>query len=832
MRHRQILRTAWRRWFGTLRSLAPVLSLLALLSPVLMAQEPASDLLPLYRDLRSVPLDPNRVYKIREAALDREDLHLYFNDGTIAFTRDVAGHITGGFFQGDGEVLLRPPDLAERTSLGLFTGLGVLDEKFASAYIRFNDDTFAQLQNNMIRDEDPSTFVADHDRVATSLASMDSLRLLGTYSSDAAQFRDPDVYLHARLVGRLGVFDVVYDSLAAEQFLVGGLKNRDSGDASFNLWMSFAGGHVRRLSDKERARRLIDPWRSAESIRATNIHVDAHLQPPEQIDATADLDCSVVNGGQRLLIFELSRYLHVDSVLLDGAPAPFLQNEAITGSELSHRGNDLVSVLSPRPLRSGQQIHLRFHYAGPVMSKAAEGLLFVGDRGTWYPGRGISMSNFDLHFHWPEEWTLVASGKRISLEKDGDDLTGEWRSEGLVPLAGFNLGKYVHSSVRAAGIQVDTFATAAVEESLAKNQPSGATNRRSINPGDIVIVLPPDKLDPSQGAQSVADTVGKAVAQFSQWYGPYPYSELALTQFPAPASQGWPGLIFLASSSFLSPHERARLNMSAFARILYGETMQTHETAHQWWGDLVGWKTYRDQWISEGIANYSAMMLLETSHPADVRLLLDTYRSDLERKNSDGKPFADAGPVTLGFRLTTTEFPDGYIIVTYGRGTWLIHMLREMFADPSAPPEKRDAQFFAALHSLRDTYQRKEMGVEELRKGLEATMPASLEFQDQHSLAWFFDGWVRGTSIPKIELKEVKITGRATKATANFVIEQSECPDDLVTSIPIFAVDASGARTFAGRVFADGHETHASLTVPATTKKLQLDPEETILRKK
>ena len=30
-----------------------------------------------------------------------------------------------------------------------------------------------------------------------------------------------------------------------------------------------------------------------------------------------------------------------------------------------------------------------------------------------------------------------------------------------------------------------------------------------------------------------------------------------------------------------------------------------HETAHQWWGDLVLWNSYRDQWISEALANYS-----------------------------------------------------------------------------------------------------------------------------------------------------------------------------------------------------------------------------------
>src|SRR5690349_17682276 len=71
----------------------------------------------LYSQLRSVGLDKSRVYKVRDATLDRSSLHISFEDGTIAFTEDVAGRVTGAFFFGDGEVLLVPPDQAERASV-------------------------------------------------------------------------------------------------------------------------------------------------------------------------------------------------------------------------------------------------------------------------------------------------------------------------------------------------------------------------------------------------------------------------------------------------------------------------------------------------------------------------------------------------------------------------------------------------------------------------------------------------------------------------------------------------------------------------------------------
>src|ERR1039457_4696148 len=119
--------------------------------------------LPLYRALRNVGLDPQRVYKIREAAIDREDVHLWLNDGTIAFTQSVDGRVTGAYFEGEGEVLVRPPDRRERASLGLFTKQGILEEQISSVYLRFNDDTANELQQYLRPAEDGGAFVTRND---------------------------------------------------------------------------------------------------------------------------------------------------------------------------------------------------------------------------------------------------------------------------------------------------------------------------------------------------------------------------------------------------------------------------------------------------------------------------------------------------------------------------------------------------------------------------------------------------------------------------------------------------------------------------------------------
>src|SRR5438270_8105838 len=136
----------------------------------------------LYLDLGRVGLDPARVYHVRDASFNRASVHISLDDGTIAFTKDVMGHVTGAFYEGDGELLLMPPDHVERSSIALFTGAAILEERFVSAYFRFNDSTFSELQPFLTPGDNPKDFVTQWDTTARNLAQADSFRLLLTFS--------------------------------------------------------------------------------------------------------------------------------------------------------------------------------------------------------------------------------------------------------------------------------------------------------------------------------------------------------------------------------------------------------------------------------------------------------------------------------------------------------------------------------------------------------------------------------------------------------------------------------------------------------------------------
>ncbi|HXY51312.1 MAG TPA: M1 family aminopeptidase [Terriglobales bacterium] len=796
----------------------------------------------LYQQLGSVGLDPARTYRVRGASLDRPALRITLEDGEISFTREVQGRITGAVFEGEGEVLLTPPNRVERASTALFTGMAILEERFASAYFRFNDDTFAEIEPFLREADDAHEFAARWNEMAQNLAELDALRLLLDLSrllpeagSAVRETRGAEAFsdrlLHARLQGEtLGPFDLTFDRAAPEQIWAGQSKTV-GGVTYYDLWTAFALGKAGPPAAEDDAQ---------EDFEIPRYRITTDVRPPTGLSAQAWLQMKVRHDGERTVLFELSRFLKVSDVEVDGKPAQFIHNPSLEGTQLARRGDDQVAVIFPQALRAGQTVELKFVYGGEVLSDAGGGLLYVGARGTWYPNRGMAMADFDLEFHYPPGWTLVATGQSVPVAAPRNpafpaEQVSHWVSERPQGLCGFNLGKYERVVADTAGLTVETYAALGVEKAFPRSSvvvmvpdirvPGKATSE---------VVEQPDP-SPARNARSVAQAAVRDLDFYAQRFGPYPYASLRITQIPGRLSQGWPGLVFLSSYAFLNPVEQAELRMEPVQSHLT-RLVLPHEIAHQWWGDLVGWRHYRDQWLMEGLANYCALMTIEADNPAAFHKVLDRYRADLLRANPDGVSLRDAGPVTLGQRLTSSHFPSGYEAVSYGRGTWLFHMLREMLRDAEAGDVRgrvqarsgADEPFVRVLRQVRDRYAGKQISADELFAAFEQELPPSLRYEGRKSLDWFVEGWVNGAAVPRFSLDNLKITAgnRATRVSGRIL--QKDAPDDLVTSVPLYAL-LGGKPVLLGRVFVDGPETPFHLAAPVGTRKILIDLNETVL---
>src|SRR5262249_13547743 len=243
---------------------------------------PATGGVALYRELLNPVLDPKDVYTVREVSILREDLHISISDGTIALMRDINGHATGAVFDGDGEVLLVPPNRAERTSLALFTGSAVLEQRFRSAYFRFSDDQLAAELHAGLRGhaENADVFVTRWQETARLLSRGDALPILQAMTSTPETAHR---FLHARFGDTaVGIFDVFFNTNAPEQINVAQASVINN-TSYFDTWTSFPMRSVRQAAGEE------DPATHA-SLDMSDYRLNVRIQPPTDLSAEAEFN--------------------------------------------------------------------------------------------------------------------------------------------------------------------------------------------------------------------------------------------------------------------------------------------------------------------------------------------------------------------------------------------------------------------------------------------------------------------------------------------------------------------------------------------------------------
>ena len=163
-----------------------------------------------------------------------------------------------------------------------------------------------------------------------------------------------------------------------------------------------------------------------------------------------------------------------------------------------------------------------------------------------------------------------------------------------------------------------------------------------------------------------------------------------------PTSCSWPGLLYLPTYSFLPHANHARVGLDERSGQLFSQLVPSHETAHQWWGNRVPVATYRDSWLIEALASYSALLYLEQQPDGSalVHEWLRRYREDLLQTEEGEETLDSVGALTLGVRLDSSRRPSGYADLVYSKGPGVIHMLRELLRDPETGSDKL---FFDAL---------------------------------------------------------------------------------------------------------------------------------------
>ena len=803
------------KFFGLWCLLAP---------PVLLAAERTPH--ELYDAIGALRVDPSTVYHIAPAnriELRRGDAVLSLEEGTLAFFSPLDGSITGAVFSGRGHALALPRDPSEKQQMGYFLGAPVLDQDFFSGYFRFTDATadelLHQFQAAKLAPQMDSSFGAHWEPMLAHLNPGQTLRILFDRLS-----QNPRPYFYAGLEGAVtGFFDVVLDLQRDEQFLLGQFQKVDV-RTFYDVWTSHAVPGI--------------PARPV-PFRGVSYSIETSILPDNTLDATTSVRVRAETGGERALSFQLSRTLSVDSVSGErGESLAFFQNEGMNLQQRSALGLDFLSVVLPAAPPRNREFALKFHYRGNVIEDAGNGVLFVGARESWYPhlGDGAEFAAYDLTLRWPRKLRLIATGSKLEEHEDGDFRVGHWKTERPASVAGFNLGEYASASVTSAGHSIDVYANRQLEQSLRSRIASSDSHvihipsRPMGSPVTGGVIAPiPVPPSPADALKQLGKEIDSSIRFYETFSGPFPLRNLSVSQIPGTFAQGWPGLLYISTYSFLSSDAQQRAGLTTTGQEHYTELVPYHEVAHQWWGNVVGWSSYRDQWINEAIAQYLALLFADTKKIPDhtLRVWLERFRRQLvEKPAGAAPPVGDIGALTIGTRLNSSKSSQAYEEIIYSKGAWIFHMLREMLRQPGS--KNPDARFTALLQTLATKYAYRALSTEDLQREVEAVMTPAMDLEGGRSMQWFFEQWVRGTGLPHYR---VEFTSHA--AEKGYLVKgklyQSGVPRAFISSVPLYASGGSGSRALLGNVVAAGPETSFHFLTPTQPRKIIIDPQMTVL---
>jgi hypothetical protein len=775
------------------------------------------------QQLHNIKVDPDQVYVLRHAQLIRDRAKIFLNRGYIGFFTKAAGKITGAVYIGEGEILLIPPTQVEKESLARFIHSPILEEQFSRAVLRFTDQTARELmavgeKPEPDDPEKPPDFPQKWNSSPHIFALEDSPRIFEDLLSESTL-----PYFDARLEGNsLKWFQVVDDERSPEAVSVGAAR-RNGDELFFDRWCAFP--------SKTSAARFAH--QAPGTVKALAYDIDTHLEPDNSMKGRAELLLESLSSVDRVLTFDFSRLLNVSKVLNERGESLLAYSYPLQEDiEAGDQSKGWIQVVLPAPHPVGERFRLHFNYQGNVITDVGNNVLYVGERGGWYPNLGLgSPALFDLKFDYPESLTLVATGERTEKETADGRTRSRWRSDGVFRIAGFNLGPY-HLAERQVGkTTVEVYATREAEAALEERHtrrlvphfvpplPFPSRDRStsmSIGPE----MVPP--LAPAALLQTVAESAAQALAYFESLFGPFPYSRLAISQIPGNFGQGWPELVYLPTLSFLRKSERYELGLPEKAEDLLGHGVVAHEIAHQWWGNLLGWKTYHDQWLSEGLATYAAALDLSRQKDGDRRFheLLRGYKLDLLSKGKSGMISEASGPIWLGQRLSNSLTPNGYDTIVYKKACWVLHMLRGLMTDPSAGS---DARFFRLLRDFVATYQGREVSTEDFVRHAEKYMTRPSDLEHNRRLDWFFNEWVYETGVPSYKMQSSVKQLSPKRYLVQGTITQSGVPSDFEMLVPVVAEMGNEKKARLGCVPVSEDGGRFKFTTTLRPKRLAID---------
>ena len=745
-----------------------------LLPAALRAQQapaPATTMAPVLADLERMRPMEDSSFRIHNFILTKDAANISLSEGRIWPLTRVNGLVVGAIYQGTGRLHFTAPNPVERERMRHYLGVEELDAPIKSVVFFFADGTLDAFYRAGVSFEHAGAPGPMMDRLARA---RDYLKTYKDRTWDAG-FLEP--ILNAR--GN-GMFFALIEREQGDELVLQidpddpepvrlGLKDQSPGSDIDPEWITqFA------WTDRP------PPPRNAQRRQVTVDRYVLDVSMPQSADggvnfsARSDAQLHVPTGGYGPWIpFFLTPELDVDSARMDSAKVEVFKNDDAY----------YLWVRAPARLDAGATPHLSIAYHGDLLARYGDWFVLKSSIG-WYPQPiDRSLAAFDITYHTPLGHPIGSIGTLTDSSVTGRMVNTHWVHDLPMRNASFNIGRF-----QSYDISTPTSPPITLLWSEA--------GHRALSTGMRV---------PSQRnvKQVITDEMASAMHFFTTVYGPPQEPHFFVTEIPEGHGEAFPGLVHLSYYTFTGTDQ-----------LGYDQSFRAHEVAHQWWGIGVDYASYRDRWLSEGLADFSGLWYMQTRRGETDKYLgmLREWRGNILAARGQ------LGAISLGGRTGTGRDPQYYSYAVYQKGAWTMHMLRTLMLQLSNMNEDR---FTNAMKEFYATYRGGSASTEDLRHVMEKYAGADL--------GWFFDEWIDGTSIPTYTWAWHAEDAGGGQTRVKLRVRQTQVPDAFQMYVPV-TVELKDGRMLRTRIHVTGPVTQTELPLlPADVKSVKFNDLEGVL---
>jgi aminopeptidase N len=450
----------------------------------------------------------------------------------------------------------------------------------------------------------------------------------------------------------------------------------------------------------------------------TNYRIEAQLIPDQHLlRAGAEVTFTPLDAT-RSIIFELNGSLKVESIERNGKPLTNFVQDA-TGADASIGPNVRIDLGEVVP--AGTPVTLRFRWSGGLQSPeggplATKRLAYIGTEGSYlmYAARWFPFHDYAADRATSDITIIVPTGLHVAGTSD----------EPVVPQAGKDGNtryRFVHR-----------------QPVLPGNFVSGQYITKTLKFGryDIQFYA---KVGSESRIERYAEMMGTALRFYTEEYGQPAFgTRLVVAQIDDESLDTYSalGMLFLASKLF-DP-----------SRPVPEERLQ-REVAFQWWGQTVGLKSFDDAWISQGLAEWSAFALRESTLTGGA---LDAAQRDEQER---ALTFEQTASIARAPGALDDQSAAYQSIVFY-KGAMVLRMLRETIGKD---------KFRELLRSFLEQYRNKNASIDDFERLTTQVVGQNMRY--------FFAQWVEGTGVPEFTVEYQIIRTRAGKFRTRGTVKQN-----------------------------------------------------------